>query len=570
MPAMRWTPCPPPRRRRRTVVPTCRKPAGPSARPSNPGSTSRSTARQGSLLPWCVPPPLPRSVEQVQCAHALEHWQCMRSGTKTAGDAPLDPDQCAAALPYYAAAMSTDTPVFNADLLRSYDRPAPRYTSYPTAPQFHAGFGEAELRKAATASNGDPIPRRLSLYVHVPFCMSPCFYCGCNRIITRDTSRSDGYLARLYREIALTAELFDRDREVIQLHFGGGTPNFLTPQQLREVVDTLRRQFHFSEASERDISIELDPRFVSPQDIAELRAVGFNRASFGVQDFDHDVQVAVNRIQSVEETRAVVDACRANGFRSVNVDLIYGLPKQTTEGFGRTLDTVITMRPDRIAVYSYAHMPQLFKPQRQIDAQDLPSAETKLALLQLAIEKLAAAGYVYIGMDHFALPDDDLATAQARGGLHRNFMGYTTHADSDLIGLGVSAISHIGDSFSQNPRDLPSWQIALDEGRLPVFRGMRLDEDDQLRADLIQRLMCQGEVPIGALERRYAIDFDAYFAEALQRLQPLVADGLVRVQADQITVTSQGRLLLRNIAMCFDHYLDQPAAAAAPRFSRAI
>jgi len=404
----------------------------------------------------------------------------------------------------------------------------------------------------------------------VPFCTSPCFYCGCNRIITRDKTRSDPYLARLAREIALTAPLFDRDREVIQLHFGGGTPNFLSPQQLREVVDALRREFNFSDARERDISIELDPRFVTPADIAELADIGFNRASFGVQDFDHDVQVAVNRIQSVEETRAVVEACRSSGFRSVNVDLIYGLPKQTPEGFARTLDTVVAMRPDRVAVYSYAHLPQLFKPQRRLDAQDLPDPETKLRLLQLAIEALSAAGYVYIGMDHFALPDDDLAQAQARGGLHRNFMGYTTHADSDLVGLGVSAISHIGDSFSQNPRDLPSWEAALDAGRLPVFRGMRLSEDDQLRADLIQQLMCQGEIPVTALERRYAIDFDRYFADALVRLRALAADRLVQIAPDRITVTARGRLLLRIIATCFDRYFEAPAVVVAPRFSSSI
>ena len=466
--------------------------------------------------------------------------------------------------------MEPQTLAFNADLLRRYDRPGPRYTSYPTAPQFHAGFGEKELREVAAASNGDPIPRRLSLYVHVPFCESPCFYCGCNRIITRDKARGDAYLARLYREIALSAQLFDRDREVIQLHFGGGTPNFLTPAQLGEVVQTLRSQFRFSDAADRDISIELDPRFVDADDIAALGRIGFNRASFGVQDFDPAVQEAVNRIQSVEQTRVVIDACRGNGFRSVNVDLIYGLPSQTTEGFARTLDTVAQMRPDRVAVYGYAHMPHLFKPQKQLDASLLPSGETKLALLQLAIEQLTAAGYLYIGMDHFALPDDELALAQARGGLHRNFMGYTTHADSDLVGLGVSAISHIGDSFSQNPRDLPSWQAALDEGRLPVFRGMRLNEDDQLRADLIQQLMCQGEIPVAALERRYAIDFAEYFALALDRLAPLAEDGLVRVEEQRIVVTSRGRLLLRNIAMCFDHYLDQPATVATPRFSRAI
>jgi len=461
---------------------------------------------------------------------------------------------------------------FDPILLRRYDRAGPRYTSYPTAPQFTAAFGEAELREAVRSSNGDPIPRRLSLYVHVPFCMSPCFYCGCNRIITRDITRSDTYLARLYREIAMIAELFDRDREVIQLHFGGGTPNFLPPAQLQDVVDCLRRHFLFSSAPDRDLSIELDPRFIEPAGIAELAAIGFNRASFGVQDFDPAVQAAVNRIQSVEETRAVVDACRASGFRSVNVDLIYGLPRQTREGFARTLDTVVEMRPDRLAVYSYAHMPELFKPQRQIDAAELPDPDTKLALLQLAIERLTRAGYVYIGMDHFALPDDELARAQERGNLHRNFMGYTTHADSDLVGFGVSAISHVGDSFSQNPRDLPSWQVAIDEGRLPVFRGMRLQEDDLLRADLIQQLMCQGEIPVAALERRYAIDFEDYFAPELEKLWPLAKDGLVRREAGRIVATTRGRLLLRNIAMCFDRYLDQPngETPTASRFSRAI
>ena len=461
-------------------------------------------------------------------------------------------------------------PAFDAALLKRYDRPGPRYTSYPTAPQFSPAFGEAELRDCAAASNGDPIPRRLSLYVHVPFCMSPCFYCGCNRIITRDLGRGETYLVRLYREIAMMAELFDRDREVIQLHFGGGTPNFLSPAQLGEVVETLRSHFHFSDSRDRDLSIELDPRFVTPADVAELAAIGFNRASLGVQDFDPVVQQAVNRIQSVEETVAIIEACREHGFRSVNVDLIYGLPKQNPEGFSRTLDTVAQARPDRLAVYSYAHLPAMFKPQRQIDEADLPTPEVKLGLLQMAIEKLTAAGYAYIGMDHFALPDDDLATAQDRGGLHRNFMGYTTHADTDLVGLGVSAISHIGDSFSQNPRDLPSWQIALDEGRLPVFRGMRLTEDDQLRADLIQSLMCQGEIPIDALERRYLIDFADYFADALDKLHPLVEDGLVRVEEKRIVATSRGRLLLRNMAMCFDRYLDPSPAPATPRFSRAI
>ena len=464
-------------------------------------------------------------------------------------------------------------PHFDPELLRRYDRPGPRYTSYPTAPQFDDSFGEAALREAAAASNGDPIPRRLSLYLHIPYCTSPCFYCGCNRIITRDKARAESYLLRLYREIAMMPALFDRDRDVIQCHFGGGTPNFLSPTQLAEVMISLRHNFNFSDSSERDISIELDPRFVTPDEVVELAAIGFNRASLGVQDFDADVQAAVNRIQDVDETLAIIDACRSSGMRSVNVDLIYGLPKQTREGFARTLDIVTRVRPDRLAVYGYAHMPHIFKAQRQIESADLPSAEEKLGLLQLAIEKLDAAGYVYIGMDHFALPEDDLARAQANGTLHRNFMGYTTHAESDLIGLGVSAISHIGDTFSQNPRDLAAWQAAIDEGRLPVFRGMRMDEDDCLRADLIQSLMCQGEIPIAALERRYAIDFEQYFASALERLAPLVADGLVTLAHGRVSATTQGRLLLRSIAMCFDRYLDpggprqQPGV---PHYSRAI
>jgi len=412
------------------------------------------------------------------------------------------------------------------------------------------------LRAAALASNGDPIPRPLSIYVHIPFCYSPCFYCGCNRIVTRDLARADLYLTRLYREIDLNAALFDRDREVRQLHFGGGTPNFLCPAQLRELVETLRRQFHFSDQADRDISIELDPRFIEPAQIAELAEMGFNRASLGVQDFDPTVQAAVNRIQSVEQTHALVAACRASGFRSINVDLIYGLPKQNAIGFARTLDSVIEMRPDRIAVYSYAHLPQMFKAQKQIQSTDLPTPEAKLGLLQLAIEKLSAAGYCYIGMDHFALPDDELALAQARGKLHRNFMGYTTHADSDLIGLGVSAISHIGDTYSQNFRDLIGWQAAIDAGHLPLFRGMQLCDDDRLRADLIQQLMCQGEIQIARLERRYDIDFERYFERALERLQPLIDDGLVRHDRARIVVTPRGQLLLRNIAMCFDRYLE--------------
>jgi len=457
---------------------------------------------------------------------------------------------------------------FDADLLRRYDRPGPRYTSYPTAPQFSPSFGEDELRRAAHESNAEPVPRPLSVYVHVPFCTSPCFYCGCNRVITRDVSNGVAYLTRLEKEIAMASALFDDDREAVQLHFGGGTPNFLSTTQIADVVASIGRRFRLSGRRDRDISIELDPRAITPDEVGALAATGFTRASLGVQDFDPDVQRAVNRVQGVAETIAVLDACRRHGMRSVNVDLIYGLPRQTTAGFATTLATVIGARPDRIAVYGYAHLPQLFKAQRQIDATELPSAEAKLDLLALAIETLTGAGYVYIGMDHFALPDDELALAQANGTLHRNFMGYTTHADTDLVGLGVSAISHVGSSFSQNPRDLAGWSSAIDADRLPVCRGVRLSADDELRAALIQHLMCHGEVPVAALERRHDIVFAEYFADACERLAPLVEDGLVTLRPDRIAATSRGRLLLRNIAMCFDRYL--PAPGAASPYSRAI
>lgn len=467
----------------------------------------------------------------------------------------------------------TTIPRPDCDLLRRYDLPGPRYTSYPTAPHFGSHFDEHMLREYIRRSNAEPIPRRLSLYLHIPYCFSPCFYCGCNRIITRDTAKGRAYVERLVREIELIGTLFDRDREAIQLHLGGGTPNFLRPRELEELTESLGSHFRFSSAANRDFSIELDPRCIESGDIACYARLGFNRASLGVQDFDPAVQRAVNRIQSVEQTAQVIEDCRAQGFRSINVDLIYGLPKQTAQGFARTLDTVLDIRPDRLAIYGYAHMPMLFKPQQRIKADELPSPQTRLALLQLAIDKLSAAGYRYIGMDHFALPDDDLSKAQAAGTLQRNFMGYTTHADCDLVGMGVSAISHIGDSFSQNPRDLASWENAVDHGRLPVWRGRHLDFDDVLRADIIQQLMCMGQVDIGSIERRHDIDFAAYFGDALARLRPLVEDDLAIVTAHGITATSRGRLLLRIIAMCFDRYLngfEPTGTATAPRYSRVI
>lgn len=455
---------------------------------------------------------------------------------------------------------------FDADLLRRHDRPGPRYTSYPTAPHFHDGYGQAQFCAAVARSNA--VGRPLSLYVHVPYCSSPCFYCGCNRVISRDRSKGERYVDQLLVEADWLAPLFAREREVVQLHLGGGTPNFLSPEQLRRLMDGLQRLFNFSQGSARDFSIELDPRSVSVDDIAVLAELGFNRASLGVQDFDPAVQQAINRVQAVDETMAIIQACRDNGMRSVNVDLIYGLPLQTLSGFGRTLDTVIDARPDRLAIYGYAHLPHMFKAQRQIQDRDLPDPEQKLALLGLAVERLSAAGYQYIGMDHFALPEEDLSQAQRAGSLHRNFMGYTTHADSDLLGLGVSAISHIDSSYSQNPRDLKEWEARIAEGGVPVWRGLELDCDDMLRAELIQQLMCHGRVDGHALARRHGVNFDLYFAEELVALRHLQDDGLASYNEGVVAATEQGRPLLRLIAMCFDRYLK--AAQQPARYSRAI
>ena len=464
-------------------------------------------------------------------------------------------------------------PILDDALLQRYDRPGPRYTSYPAAPRFNEAFDAHALREQIALSNEDPVPRRLSLYAHIPFCESPCFYCGCNRIITRDHRRGASYLEAMDLEIDRIGPLFDDDREVIQLHLGGGTPNFLTPEQLGQLLDSFNRQFRFNETEERDFSIELDPRHVTPEEIGHLAALGFNRASLGVQDFDPEVQKAVNRIQGVEMTLELIDACHRHGMRSVNVDLIYGLPKQTEVGFGRTLDTVLQARPERLAIYGYAHLPELFKAQKQLDAADLPSPGVRLALLRLAIEKLTAAGYEHIGMDHFALPTDELAKARRSGSLHRNFMGYTTHAETDLVGFGVSAISHIGASFSQNPRDLATWEARLRFGGdgLPVWRGLALDADDLVRADVISQIMCVGVVDVREIEHDHGVVFTRYFAGALERLRTMQADGLVEISSDFIRATSRGQLLLRHLAMCFDAYLHERAASMQPaRFSKAI
>lgn len=455
--------------------------------------------------------------------------------------------------------------VFDPELIARYDVAGPRYTSYPPATRFVPTFGEEDFVAAALESNSHPIPNPLSLYLHVPFCLAPCYYCGCNRVINRDPRKVERYLDQLQKEIALTARLFDRDRRVVQLHFGGGTPNLLDARQLASLMATLDRHFLLQRTWPAEIGMELDPRTVDPGYVRLLAALGFNRISVGIQDFDPAVQQAVNRLQSREQTENVIAAARAHGMRSVSVDLIYGLPRQTLEGFGRTLDEVVAMAPDRIAIYGYAHLPQRFRAQRLIDADTLPTPATRLALLDLAVQRLDAAGYRYIGMDHFARPEDDLAVAQRQQRLQRNFQGYSTHADCDLVGLGVSAISHVGTTFSQNAADLRSYYAALDEGRLPLVRGLALNDDDFIRNDAIQQLMCHGKLDFAAFEQQHGLRFAEYFAAALRRLRQLELDGLVELDARRVTVTPRGRFLLRIVAMCFDAYHDGTPAQGGSR-----
>lgn len=459
-------------------------------------------------------------------------------------------------------------PEFDPTLIARYDRNGPRYTSYPTAPQFQSDFGENALRSVIRASNEEPLPRSLSLYVHIPFCTSPCFYCGCNRVITRDIGKADRYLERLYREIESIAPLFDRDRSVQQLHFGGGTPNFLDLPRMRQLMDSLARHFSFSRECEREFGIELDPRFADGDYVRGLAALGFNRVSVGVQDFNPDVQQAVNRLQSVAQTRDVLESARAAGFVSTSIDLIYGLPRQTLSGFEQTLAEVINLAPDRIAVYGYAHLPEMFKGQRQIEAAELPDPATRLALFGRALKLLGDAGYAYVGMDHFARESDELVHAQREGSLQRNFQGYSTHGHCDIVGLGVSAISRIGNSYSQNAKDLPAYYAALDAGRLPIARGLMLDEDDIIRRDLINQLMCHGEIDTTAYGQQHSAIFETYFEPELQQLKQLAEDGLVTLDMPIIRVTSRGRLLLRTIAMCFDAYLGREPHST--RYSRTI
>jgi oxygen-independent coproporphyrinogen-3 oxidase len=445
--------------------------------------------------------------------------------------------------------------IFDVELLRRYDKSGPRYTSYPTAVQFSTDFTEADYRAQAQRSNETPTPRPLSLYFHLPFCDTVCFYCACNKVVTKDRQRASPYLERLHREIALQSELFDRARTVEQLHWGGGTPTFISHEEMRELMAATREHFRLRDDDKGEYGIEVDPREIRPETLAVLRGLGFNRLSMGVQDFEPAVQKAVNRIQSEAETFAVLTEARALGFRSINMDLIYGLPHQTVESFGRTLEKIIAAGPDRLSVFNYAHLPEMFKPQRRIAPADLPSPQEKLNILQLTIERLTQAGYIYIGMDHFARPDDELAQAQRNGTLYRNFQGYSTHAECDMVGLGITAIGMVGDCYSQNRKTLEDYYAALDAGQLPVMRGIVLSADDKLRRAIITQLICHFTLDLDAIGRAHGISFADYFAAELADLKIMQQDGLIEMDGKSIRVQPAGKLLIRNICMVFDRYL---------------
>jgi oxygen-independent coproporphyrinogen-3 oxidase len=456
--------------------------------------------------------------------------------------------------------------VFDPEIIRRFDVNGPRYTSYPTADRFVEAFGAEAARSWLEKRNTGGISRPLSLYFHIPFCSTICYYCACNKIITKDHGRSAKYLRHIAREVALQSDFLEGEHEAVQLHWGGGTPTFLSHDEMRQLMRVTREHFRLMEGGE--FSIEVDPRKVDEATVALLGELGFNRMSVGVQDFDAAVQRAINRIQSEEETANVIQAARRHGFGSISVDLIYGLPRQTVTGFDHTLERVLAMAPERLSIYNYAHLPSLFKPQRRILEADMPSADARLRILALAIEKLTQAGYVYIGMDHFARPDDELAIAQRRGLLHRNFQGYSTYADCDMLAFGISSISKVGPAYYQNVKTLDDYYDRLDARTLGVFRGVELNADDLLRRAIIQALMCHFELSMESIESAHLIDFKRYFAPELEDLKEMQDSGLVKIDDEWITVLPPGRMLVRAISMVFDRYLR--ADRQRTRYSRVI
>ncbi|TXH87083.1 MAG: oxygen-independent coproporphyrinogen III oxidase [Rhodoferax sp.] len=454
------------------------------------------------------------------------------------------------------------------ELLRRFDISGPRYTSYPTADRFVEAFTDADYAQALTQRRSGPAAMTLplSLYIHIPFCESLCYYCACNKIITKHHDRAAEYLRYLEREVELHVERIGRGQTLSQLHFGGGTPTFLSDDELRALMGMLRRNFNFAEGGE--YSIEVDPRTIDTSRLDTLKELGFNRLSFGVQDFDPAVQKAVHRIQPAEQVFALVAAARERGFASVNVDLIYGLPQQSPESFERTLAQVCELRPDRIALYAYAHLPERFKPQRRINIVELPSGASKISMLSRSLAAFLSAGYVYVGMDHFALPEDALAVAKRQGRLHRNFQGYSTQPDCDLIALGVSSIGRIGATYSQNAKTLDEYYDALNHGRFPIVRGLALTRDDLVRRAVIMAIMCQGHLQFEAVELAHLIDFKSYFAKELEDMKSLAEQGLVVMDGNSLQVTAQGWFFVRGVAMVFDKYLQTDRTRA--KFSKII
>lgn len=455
--------------------------------------------------------------------------------------------------------------LFNESLIRRYDISGPRYTSYPTAVEFSESFSNEQYLQQVAQSNqlGNP----LSLYLHIPFCDTVCFYCACNKIITKNRQHAEPYLKSLHTEIAMQAELFDSQRQVKQLHWGGGTPTFISSEQMIALMSVTRQHFSLVDDDEGEFSIEIDPREADPQRIKLLRELGFNRLSLGIQDFNPEVQIAVNRIQSEQQTLSVMQAARDEGFKSISVDLIYGLPKQSVQTFSQTLEKIIAAEPDRLSVFNYAHMPATFKTQRQINSEALPSASEKLAILYQTIDQLTEAGYVYIGMDHFAKPDNELAIAQRQGQLHRNFQGYATHADCDLIGLGMTSIGSVANAYMQNEKTLESYQQRLANHQLPIFRGYTLSQDDILRRQIITRLICDFSLDIRSIEEQLGYDFFSYFVDVIPALRQFAKDQLLEYDTQSIRILPAGRLLIRNICLVFDRYSQQHQQS---RFSKAI
>ncbi|WP_419535383.1 oxygen-independent coproporphyrinogen III oxidase [Endozoicomonas sp.] len=465
--------------------------------------------------------------------------------------------------------MMNSAPVWDKDLIHRYNHSGPRYTSYPTAVQFDSSFDIQKYHQNAQTSASSIKP--LSLYFHIPFCSHVCYYCACNKIVTKHRDRSNIYLEYLFREIEMQSALYSHEQRVEQLHFGGGTPTFLSREQITDLMGHISQHFQLTHSDTADYSIELDPREVDWPMMSTLRDLGFNRISMGVQDLNPIVQKAVNRVQPESMIQSVLDASRAMAFRSVHMDLIYGLPFQTTNSFMETIERVIDMTPDRLSLFNYAHLPHRFKPQRRINDQDLPAPEMKLEILQQATEKLLDQGYIYIGMDHFALPDDELAIAQEEGTLHRNFQGYTTHSHCDLIGMGVSSISQVGDTYIQNSTDEAQYYSMINEKQLPMVRGLKMTNDDKVRQAVITQLICHFKLRFSDIEEQFGIQFRDYFRDELARLEPMMADGLVSLSSDDILeVLPKGKLLIRNICMQFDHYLNQPEMKEKPLYSKVI